>query len=306
MKKTSDRIHCDNDDTDKPSDMSSSTRLTSTDRASAVSPSTRLTGTDKDGDVSSLTRLTDNEATPTGDTTDVLDEQKQGCHNDIPDETTAVCRQDPGTDCSGNGACSHNIEDRQLVELTNQMSAMDIAESAGSKDGSKAVGGCSSQEQCCDGVTVTIEAEIHHDPTSGGGDDHKVCKSDQDQDRPDGDGGTETGGCETEDTNCRKNLVNNVDTDAVSCGWVGASGVASEEGKTKGNDGVQQGYSHCNGVESPCGTFDRVDDSVYANVTPVDVGRIDEGTQTNAMHGSLHNTKYQKKLEARLKVCVCG
>ena len=177
------------------------------------------------------------------------------------------------------------------------MRVMDIVEPAVS--GSVAAAGIdpvSVDSGQCDGSRVTIEADVHRSAVPTVDDDQNASQSQMDPaNRPKCDG---TIG---EETNCssRKN-----DTDVDTSGRMLTSEATPDDGKT-GQEGMQQSNSLCNG-EYSASHISRVDDGVYTNVTSVDMGRIDEATQTNSVHGSMHNTKYQKKLEARLKVCVCG
>lgn len=265
VKKSNIRIPCDNDDTDRSGDLSSSTRLT--------------------GD-------TDNETAPSGGATD-----PQRCRTDSGQERTVACSQNAGVD---HGACSC-IDDPHIAQLTDQMRVMDIVEPMGS-DGVAAadlylVSVDTSCPSRCDGARVTTEAEIHHSAVTTNDDNQNVSQSQVDQvNRPKREGTT------GEENSCSSRKS---DTDPDTSGRMGSSEVTPDDWKMgeKGQEGMQQSYSQCNGEYSANGVChtSRVDDGTYTNVASVDMGRMDEATQTNSVHGSMHNTKYQKKLEARLK-----
>ena len=114
------------------------------------------------------------------------------------------------------------------------------------------------------------------------------------------------------ETNCsdRKSLVNNVETEIVSRGRTGSSEAATDGNsrtREKGNETelcTKLPHSQCNGRLSPCGSCDesRIVVGTPANASPADVGRTEGEKQTNSTLGLLRNTKYQKKLEVRLKV----
>ena len=114
------------------------------------------------------------------------------------------------------------------------------------------------------------------------------------------------------ETNCsdRKSLVNNVETEIVSRGRTGPSEAATDgnsKTREKGNETEQCAklpHSQCNGRLSPCGSCDesRIVVGTPANASPADVGWTEGEKQTNSTLGLLRNTKYQKKLEVRLKV----
>ena len=100
-----------------------------------------------------------------------------------------------------------------------------------------------------------------------------------------------------------KSLVNNVELEAF------IKGQATDDNRKNGQMGETEQcarlpHSQCNGRLSPCGSCDksRIDVGTPSNVAPADAGSIDGEKQTYSTLGLLHNTKYQKKLEVRLKV----
>ena len=258
VKKSNVGTPCDNNDTERPGDVSSS--------------STRLNGD------------TDNETAPPDGATD-----PQRCRPSGGQEKTAGSGQNAGVD---NGACSH-IDDPHIAQLTDQMRVMDIVEPAVSG----VVATVDSGQ--CDGSRVTIEADVHHSAAPTVDDDQTASQPQMDPaNRP------KCEGTIGEETNCSSRKR---DTDPDTSGRMLTSEVTPDDGEM-GQEGVQQSNSQCNGEYSASGAChtSRLDDGAYMNVMSGDMGRIDEATQTNSVHGSMHNTKYQKKLEARLKVCVCG